>query len=83
MQRKVSAWMIPALLMAGAAHAEIYNKDGNKLDLYGKSRRPALLSLMTPLKMATETYMRLGFKGETQINDMMTGYAQWEYKYSG
>ncbi|VTN08513.1 Porin OmpC [Raoultella terrigena] len=28
---------IPALLAAGAAHsAEIYNKDGNKLDLYGK-----------------------------------------------
>ena len=37
MQRKVLALMIPALLMAGAAHAaEIYNKDGNKLDLYGK-----------------------------------------------
>jgi outer membrane protein N len=37
MQRKVLALMIPALLMAGSAHAaEIYNKDGNKLDLYGK-----------------------------------------------
>lgn len=37
MQRKVLALMIPALLMAGATHAaEIYNKDGNKLDLYGK-----------------------------------------------
>ncbi|WP_439413291.1 hypothetical protein, partial [Enterobacter ludwigii] len=28
--------LIPALLAAGAAHAaEVYNKDGNKLDLYG------------------------------------------------
>jgi outer membrane protein N len=36
MKRKVLALVIPALL-AGAAHAaEIYNKDGNKLDLYGK-----------------------------------------------
>lgn len=25
------------------------------------------------------TYARLGFKGETQINDMLTGYGQWEY----
>ncbi len=37
MKRKVLALVIPALLAAGAAHAaEIYNKDGNKLDLYGK-----------------------------------------------
>ncbi|RXY39560.1 porin, partial [Klebsiella pneumoniae] len=37
MKRKVLDLVIPALLAAGAAHAaEIYNKDGNKLDLYGK-----------------------------------------------
>jgi outer membrane protein N len=24
--------------------------------------------------------MRMGFKGETQINDMITGYGQWEYQ---
>lgn len=37
MKRKVLALVIPALLAAGAAHAaEVYNKDGNKLDLYGK-----------------------------------------------
>ncbi|PPK25691.1 porin, partial [Klebsiella pneumoniae] len=35
MKRKVLALVIPALLAAGAAHAAgIYNKDGNKLDLY-------------------------------------------------
>lgn len=29
-----------AVMMAGAANAaEIYNKDGNKLDLYGKKAR--------------------------------------------
>lgn len=25
------------------------------------------------------SYIRLGFKGETQINDLLTGYGQWEY----
>ena len=79
MQRKVLALMITALLMAGATHAaEIYNKDGNKLDLYGKVDG---LHYFSDDKGADgdQTYMRLGFKGETQINDMMTGYAQWEY----
>ena len=37
MKSKVLALLIPALFAAGAAHAaEVYNKDGNKLDLYGK-----------------------------------------------
>jgi Outer membrane protein (porin) len=58
--------------------AEIYNKDGNKLDLYGKVDG---LHYFSDDKGADgdQTYMRLGFKGETQINNMMTGYAQWEY----
>ncbi|VTO21504.1 OmpK35 protein [Klebsiella variicola] len=25
------------------------------------------------------TYARIGLKGETQINDQLTGYGQWEY----
>ena len=34
MKRKVLAMLVPALLVAGAANAaEIYNKDGNKVDL--------------------------------------------------
>ncbi|MEZ6874854.1 porin OmpC [Enterobacter sp. KBR-315C3_2022] len=79
MQRKVLALMIPAILMAGAAHAaEIYNKDGNKLDLYGKVDGLHYFSDNSSAD-GDQTYMRMGFKGETQINDMMTGYAQWEY----
>ncbi|MDU1295005.1 MAG: porin OmpC [Enterobacter hormaechei] len=80
MQRKVLALMIPALLMAGAAHAaEIYNKDGNKLDLYGKVDGLHYISSDSK-KDGDQTYLRFGFKGETQINDMLTGYGQWEYK---
>jgi outer membrane pore protein F len=37
MKRNILAVVIPALLVAGAANAaEIYNKNGNKLDFYGK-----------------------------------------------
>jgi outer membrane porin protein LC len=30
-----------------------------------------------------KTYVRLGFKGETQINDQLTGFGQWEYEFKG
>ncbi|EDG2776886.1 porin OmpS2, partial [Salmonella enterica] len=64
---------------AGTAHAaEIYNKDGNKLDLYGKVDGLHYFSDDSS-KDGDQTYMRFGFKGETQINDQLTGYGQWEY----
>ena len=79
MKRKVLALVIPALLAAGAAHsAEIYNKDGNKLDLYGKVDGLHYFSDDSS-KDGDQSYVRLGFKGETQINDQLTGYGQWEY----
>lgn len=71
------------MLAANVAHAaEVYNKDGNKLDLYGK---------VTALRYFTDdkrddgdkTYARLGFKGETQINDQMIGFGHWEYDFKG
>lgn len=38
MKRNILAVVIPALLVAGAANAaEVYNKDGNKLDVYGSA----------------------------------------------
>lgn len=55
--------------MAGAANAaEIYNKDGNKLDLFGKVDG---LHYFSDDKGSDgdQTYMRIGFKGETQVND--------------
>lgn len=37
MKRNLLAVVIPALLVAGTANAaEVFNKDSNKLDLYGK-----------------------------------------------
>lgn len=67
------------LLAAGAAHAaEVYNKDGNKLDLYGKVDGLHYFSDNSGSD-GDQTYVRFGFKGETQINDQLTGYGQWEY----
>ncbi|EDS3664575.1 porin OmpC [Salmonella enterica] len=79
MKRKVLVLVIPALLAAGAAHAaEVYNKDGNKLDLYGKVDGLHYFSDNSGSD-GDQTYVRFGFKGETQINDQLTGYGQWEY----
>ncbi|EOZ0830291.1 porin OmpC [Citrobacter freundii] len=79
MKRKVLALLLPALLAAGAANAaEIYNKNSNKLDLYGKVDGLRYFS-DNPGDDGDQTYARLGFKGETQINDTLTGYGQWEY----
>lgn len=73
MKLKIVAVVVTGLLAANVAHAaEVYNKDGNKLDLYGK---------VTALRYFTDDkrddgdkiYARLGFKGETQINDQMIG----------
>ncbi|MCP1628136.1 outer membrane protein N [Citrobacter amalonaticus] len=80
MKRKVLALVIPALLAAGAVHAaEVYNKDGNKLDLYGKVDGLHYFS-DDANSDGDQTYVRMGFKGETQINDQLTGYGQWEYQ---
>ncbi|KPU04484.1 hypothetical protein AN697_12885 [Enterobacter cloacae subsp. cloacae] len=79
----VLSLLVPALLVAGAANAaEIYNKDGNKLDLYGKVDGLHYFS-DDDGQDGDQTYMRLGFKGETQVNDQLTGYGQWEYQIQG
>jgi len=79
MKRNILAVVIPALLAAGAANAaEIYNKDGNQLDLYGKVDARHQFS-SNASNDGDQTYVRFGFKGQTKINDDITGYGQWEY----
>lgn len=80
---KIAAVISTLMLASTAAHAaEIYNNDGNKLDLYGKVTGLHYFSKDDNLN-GDRTYARLGFKGETQINDMLTGYGQWEYEFRG
>ncbi|MEL4885624.1 porin [Pectobacterium betavasculorum] len=82
MKRNILAVVIPALLVAGAANAaEVYNKDGNKLDLTGKITGLHYFSDDNS-NDGDQTYARLGFKGETQISDQLTGYGRFEYQFN-
>ncbi|QDY41114.1 porin OmpC [Candidatus Pantoea soli] len=83
MKKSTLALVVSALALASTAQAaEIYNKDGNKLDLYGRVKGMHYFS-DNPGADGDKTYIRLGFKGQTQINDLMTGYGQWEYQFQG
>lgn len=83
MKLKLVAVAVTSMLAAGVVNAaEVFNKDGNKLDLYGKVTGLHYFSDDTD-NDGDKTYVRLGFKGETQINDQMTGYGQWEYEFKG
>ncbi|MBI0437574.1 porin [Dickeya dianthicola] len=86
MKRNVLAVVIPALLAAGAANAaEVYNKDGNKLDLTGKIEAAHYFGNESGNSSyfgdGDQTFTRLGFKGETKINNDLTGYARFEYQF--
>lgn len=71
------------VIFATSVHsAEIYNKNGNKLDLNGRIKAMHHIS-DDDKKDGDNTYARMGFKGETQINDQLTGFGRWEYQFSG
>lgn len=78
----LSAVAAAVIFAAGAQAAEVYNKDSNKLDLYGRVTALHYFS-SDEGNDGDQTYARLGFKGETQINDQLTGFGQWEYQFSG
>lgn len=79
MKRNILAVLIPGLLAIGAVNAaEIYNQDGNKLNLYGKVDARHQFSSNKSAD-GDKTYARLGIKGVTQINSELSGYGQWEY----
>ncbi|GAA5114173.1 porin OmpF [Orbus sasakiae] len=86
MKRNLLAIAIPALLVAGAANAsiEIWNKDGNKLNVNG--RVYALNYIGEKAKNGNDegdkTTARLGFTGETQVTDSLSGYGRAEFEYN-
>ncbi|EAA1976469.1 porin [Salmonella enterica] len=72
-----------ALFISSSSYAtEIYNKNGNKLDLYGGLRARHYFSDNKNVD-GDATFFRGGFKGETQINEKMTGFGRWEYEFKG
>ncbi|EAM1616284.1 porin [Salmonella enterica] len=79
MKSKVALLVLSALALGSTAHAaEIFNKDGNKLDLYGKVKGERDFG---GDNNTDATYARLGFRGETQIAQDVTGYGQFEHQF--
>lgn len=70
---------VASLATSVSQAAEVYNKDGNKLDMYGRVKAEHYLSDNNAVD-GDQSYVRFGFKGVTQINDMMQGFGQWEYQ---
>lgn len=80
MKKSTLALIVLGVMSSTAAQAaEIYNKDGNKLDLYGRVKAEHYMSDNDAVD-GDQSYIRLGFKGQTQINDQLTGFGQWEYQ---
>lgn len=70
--------LVSAMVMAGSAGAaEVYNKDGNKLDLFGKLNGMRYMS-SDDAKNGDRSFIRYGFKGEAQLSEGFTGFGTWE-----
>ena len=79
---KVAVVTVVCLGVTGANAAEIYNQDGNKLNLNGKVDGLHYFS-SDHRQDGDQSYLRLGFDGETQITSDLSGYGQWEYNVQG
>lgn len=80
MKNRIVVLAVIAALTAGAANAaEIYNKNGNKLDFYGKVKGERDFVTSGEKSNKDATFARIGFRGETQINDTLAGFGRWEY----
>lgn len=76
--KKISLFVMAVMCLSeGAYAAEIYNNDGNKLDLTGSVRGRHYLSKDSSMD-GDNSYVRLGFLGSTRINSQLTGYGRWE-----
>lgn len=82
MKRNLLAIAIPALLVAAGANAsiEVWNKDGNKVDFYGRVKAANNITDRGQKGEGDDTSARLGMSGQTQITDGITGYGRWEYE---
>lgn len=76
--RNLFIFLICALQIFAAVAADIYNKNGNKLRLYGKIDGLHYFS-DDERSRGDKSYFRTGFSGVTEMNDQLTGYGKWEY----
>ncbi|HDX8940861.1 porin [Klebsiella michiganensis] len=67
------------LVSFSGSASEIYNKDGSKLDLYGRIKAQRQF---TENSNQDKTFARLGFRGESNISDKLIGFGQFEYQFN-
>lgn len=68
-------------LSSTCSHAAVvYDKDGNVLDLYGKLVAKEIYKEDKSHTRKEAGFGSIGFKGQTQINNNLTGFGQWEYR---
>lgn len=82
MNKKALALVLISFSTPSLYAAEIYNKGGNKLDLYGEVEAEHYFS-GNSLYDGDQSYMRLGFRGESQISDKATAYGQYQMQVQG
>ncbi len=80
MKKTFLAVVVPMLMLGTANAAEVYNKDGNKLDLYGKVDVRHYFADAKSGEEGDDSRVVLGFKGDTQITDNLTGFGRFEYE---
>ncbi|VEJ56542.1 porin [Pragia fontium] len=70
--------LLPAIMVTGAVNAaELYNKNGNKLDLSGQIEGNHYIS-DDKSEDGDNSFVRFGLMGETQVNDQITGYGFYQ-----
>lgn len=71
-----------AAVLNPASAAELYNKDGNRVSLDGSLKVRHYFSKDDGYN-GDQSKVKFTVKGETRVNDLITGYARWEYNIKG
>ncbi|MEG2431891.1 MAG: porin, partial [Acinetobacter sp.] len=79
MKKIIAAAAISVIVTGAVNAAEVYNTNSNKLDFYGKVKGEHDFVTNGDTSNTDATYARIGFRGETQVNDTIKGFGQWEY----
>lgn len=83
MSRNILTVIITALLVGNVATnaAEIYNKDSNKIDLYGQVDVRHMFAKSddnADKEDGDDSRINFGINGETQVTDQLTGFGRFE-----
>lgn len=78
-KRSIFTIIIPTLLLSSTIYsAEIYNKDGNKINLYSKIYVRRFFSEKNNIFSGDGSNISLGLRGDTKISDKVSGFGHLE-----